>query len=73
MTNEVTEYKDRNYYVQRQGEEKTIVIDRAQYENIEKVLIDTNAKFIKIGEKIIAVSSIREVGKLKKQEPFRAN
>lgn len=73
MTSEVIEYKDRSYYVQRQGDEKTIVIDKEQYDNIEKILIDTNAKFIKIGEKIIAVSSIREVGKLKKQEPFRAN
>lgn len=64
MSHEVCVYKE-DYYIKRYDkEDETIKISQDQYEGLEKVLLDSNMKFVKIGDRIIATSSIKEVEKV---------
>ena len=61
MTNAVIEYKE-NYFL-RTFDKESLQITKEQFESLEKILLDTNAKFVKIGEHIINTSAIKEVYK----------
>lgn len=64
MSHEVCVYKE-NYWIKRYSEDdEAIKITKEQYEGLERALLDTQAKFVKIGDMIIAVNSIKEVVKI---------
>lgn len=71
MENEVSVYNPKYYLERYEGEQ--IKLSKEQYEGLEKVLLDSDMKFVKIGDKIISTSSVKEVGIIKQREPFRAD
>lgn len=54
----------RDYYIEIYGNQpKFIKVTQEQRDKINKVLLESEAKFIQIGEKTINVSAIKEMGK----------
>jgi len=68
MENEVSVYKPS--YVIRLFDDEQIKIDGDRYSKIEKVLLDTDVKFIKIGDKIINSNQIKDITKAKQPKKF---
>lgn len=63
MPNEVSVYKAK-YYIERFDESDALKITEEQYQGLEKVLLDSNMKFVKIGDQIINTGSIKRVLKV---------
>ena len=59
---EVSVYKA-NYWIERFGDDEPLKISGEQYTGLEKVLLDTDMKFIKVGDEIINTNSIKRVFK----------
>ena len=70
MANEVSVYNE-DYFIEYFSSEKPVKIDEQQFDNLEKALLDTDVKFIKIGDNIINASAIKQVTKVKaKKFPY---
>jgi len=63
MSKEVSVYKA-DYYIEFFGSEEALKLDEKQYQGLEKALLDTDMKFVKVGDDIIACSSIKRVAKV---------
>lgn len=51
-------------YISRFNDEEPISITQTQYEGLEVQLADPNVKFVKVGNRIINISSIKEINKV---------
>jgi hypothetical protein len=71
MENEVSVYSPKYYLDRYEGD--PLKLTKEQYDGLERVLLDSEMKFVKIGDKIISTSSVKEVGVIKQREPFRAS
>lgn len=58
------------YWIERFGEDEAIKISSEQYAGLERALLDTDMKFIKVGDEIINTNSIKRVFK-EAQKPNR--
>jgi hypothetical protein len=67
VPNEVSVYKP-IYWIERFGEEDAIKVTPEQYEGLEKVLLDSDVKFIKVGDEIINSASIKRVFRQARQD-----
>jgi len=64
----VQEYKEN--YVVRLFDDEQVKIDEDRYEKLEQILLDTDVKFIKIGDRLINTNQIKDVTKVKPPKAF---
>ena len=62
MENEVSVYKPT--YVLRRFDDEEVKITPDQYNGLETALLDSDVRFIKVGDTIINANSIKEVIKI---------